>query len=254
MKGTPRACLAAEAVKARKSWHLLVAILGPLCQVGFLGLVCWYSEDRVRAFRPGFRFWVDLNAAAWNLLVMPLVAALVCDLGWDLDREAGAWRFLRAQPVPAWQLALAKGALLLGLMVASTLLLFAALPPVGLLLRRNPALLMGDLPSGWWLRLAGWSLLTLPAAVAFQSLLSLLRPGVWPALSAALAGTWLAQRALAAPLLGALLPWGLAAHTSIVFERWRALPWGLAPRSWILALGLGLLALLAFRAATRRRD
>ena len=50
------AFFAAERVKWRKSWLLVTAILAPLCQAGFLAIIFWFSESRVRMFKPGFGF------------------------------------------------------------------------------------------------------------------------------------------------------------------------------------------------------
>ena len=71
------------------------------------------------------------------------------------------------------------------------------------------------------------------------------------ALAVAVAGTWLAFRLVGASSLVQALPWGLAAHMSIVFERWRDLPWTQVPMG--LLLGGGLLALGTFD-FTRHRE
>jgi hypothetical protein len=246
-----RAALAAERVKARKSWHLLTALLCPLCQAGLLALLCWYSADRVRVFRPGFRFWLDLNFVAWNLALMPVLAALVCDLAWDLEREADPQGVRAAQPVSARDRYLAKALVNLGLLTGGTLLLALLVPALGLLLRRHPDLLMGPFPAALAGRHLAWSLLAPPAVVAFQTGLSRARGGSWPALGAALLGLGLSHRLVGATPLVALLPWGLAARADLAFERWRVLPWAWAPLSLAVAVTLALLG-AAWEA--RRRD
>ena len=65
-------CFRAERVKWRKSWMLLTALLAPLCQVGFLFIIFWFSESRIRMFKPGFQFWLELNFVTWNLMLMPI--------------------------------------------------------------------------------------------------------------------------------------------------------------------------------------
>ena len=241
-----RACFAAERVKWHKSWVLVVAALAPLCQLGFLGLLFWVSESRIRRFRPGFQFWLELNFVTWNLVVMPVVAALTCEISWEQEREARAWNRLLTLPIPRRTHYLVK-VLGHGTLVLSSLILFGlTLPLIGFLLQLKPELLMGPLPWKLLARFTGYSVLALLPVVAFQTWLSLRLPGFWISLAAALGGSWLAARLVGASLLIHLLPWGLAAHMGIVFERWRVLPWSKASLGLLLAAVLVLLGTLDF--------
>jgi hypothetical protein len=234
--------LRAERVKLRKSWPLLTALLAPFCQVAFLGVICWFSEDRMRAFRPGFRFWLELNYAAWNVLLMPVAAALLCALSWEQEREARAWNLLLVQPAPRHSHYLAKLAGHLGLILVSQALLVLLLPVAGWILRLNPALLMGPFPAAIWLRFAGYSILASLAVIAFQTWLSMRVPGLWPAMALALAGSWLALRWVDGSLLTQFLPWSFAGHMTIAFDRRRVLPWAHGLSSLVttaLLIGLG---------------
>ncbi|WP_306591446.1 ABC transporter permease [Geothrix sp. 21YS21S-4] len=231
---------AAERVKWRKSWLLLVTIVAPLCQVAFLGVVCWFSDARIRMFRPGFQFWVELNFIAWNLVVMPLTTALVSELSWEQEREARAWNHLWCQPFPRSAHFMVK---LVGHAVLAwgSLILFALLVVAGgYVLQTNSDLLMGSLPWPLFLRFLGYSALALLAIVAFHTWLSMWSPGLWLAVATAGIGSWLAVRMVGNSVAAQFLPWGLASQAMLLFERWRVLPWGYSPGALLLALGIAI--------------
>jgi hypothetical protein len=242
-------CFKAERIKWRKSWLLLAALLAPLCQTGFLAVIFWFSESRIRMFKPGFQFWLELNFVAWNLVVMPVVAALVCELSWEQEREARTWNLLLIQPVPRRTHYLVKALGHLSLILGSLALLAGLLLFGGFLLRNQPGLLMGPLPLGIFLRFTGYSALATAAVVTFQTWLSMRVPGLWVGLVAALAGSWFTQRLVGGSALVQLLPWGLAAHMAIMFERWRVLPWAYAVGSLLSACVMMILGAFDF---TRR--
>ena len=234
----------AELIKWHWSWTLVTALLAPLTQTIFLGVLFWYSEGRVQRFRPGFRFWVELNYAAWNLVVMPMAAALLIDLSWGQERDARTWRLLLTQPVPRSAHYLVKFASHLALLWLAQLLFALELPAVGALLCRNPLLLMGPLPWGLFLGLAAFSGLATTAVASFQTWFSLRVPSLWAALAVAAVGSWATVRLVGSSPLVPFLPWGMAAHMSLVFERLRPLAWGSALGCLTAAglfLGLGVL-------------
>lgn len=241
----------AERVKWRKSWLLVTAVLAPLCQTGFLAVIFWFSESRIRMFKPGFQFWLELNFAAWNLVVMPIVTALVCELSWEQEREARAWNLLLIQPVPRRTHYLVKVLSHLALILASLLLFAVMLLLGGLALQSRPGLLMGPLPLATFARFLGYSALALAAVAAFQTWLAMRIPGLWIGLAAALAGSWLTQRLVDGSALIQFLPWGLAAQATLVFERWRLLPWAHALGNLASA---GVLVLLGASDFTRRHE
>jgi hypothetical protein len=245
------ACFKAECVKWRKSWQFLTALLAPLCQTGFLAVIFWFSESRIRMFRPGFQFWLELNFVAWNLVVMPIVVALVCELSWEQEREARAWNLLLIQPVPRRTHYLVKVLGHLCLILASLALFAVLLLLGGFVLRNQPSLLMGPLPLAIFVRFTGYSALAIGAVVAFQTWLSMRIPGLWIGLAAALAGSWFTQRLVGSSALVQLLPWGLAVHMSIMFERWRVLPWAYALGNLLSA---GILVTLGVFDFTRRHE
>lgn len=245
------ACFGAERVKWRKSWLMLTAILAPVCLTGFLAVVFWFSEDRIRAFRPGFQFWLELNHVAWNLVVMPVAAALVCELSWEQEREARAWNLLLVQPVPRRVHYLVKVLSHLSLLLLAQALFAVLLLLGGFLLQNQPGLMMGPLPWAAFARFTAYSALASVAVVAFQTWLSMRVPGVWVGLAAALAGSWIALRLVGGTLLVQGLPWGMAAHMTLVFERWRHLPWSHALGSLV---GAGLWMALGTLDFTRRHE
>lgn len=243
------ACFRAERVKWRKSWLLVTAVLAPLCQVGFLWILFWFSENRIRRFVPGSMFWLELNFVAWNVVLVPVLAALLCELSWGQEREARAWNLSLIQPVPRHIHYLVKVLSHLSLVLLAQALLAGLLLLGAWLLRHQPGLLMGPLPWGLFLKFTGYSVLASAAVVAFQTWLSLRAPGFWTGLAGALGGTWLAVRLVGESQAVHLLPWGLAAHATLAFERWRVLPWAQAGLSLLSA---GLLVILGCWDFTRR--
>jgi hypothetical protein len=239
-----RQLLQAERVKLRKSWPLLTAILAPICLAGFLGVMVWFSGTRMHAFRPGFRFWLEVNYVAWNLILMPITAALIGDLSWQQERDARAWNLLLLQPQSRHAHYLVKVFSHLALLLLAEVLLAVLLTAGGYLLRINPQLEMGPLPLAILLRFAAYSALATVAVAAFQTWLSMRIPGLWVALAAALLGSWMVAHG-PSPLLQ-LLPWGLSGQMGLVFERWRVLPWPHVPGNLLAAAALVAVGALDF--------
>ncbi len=242
---------AAERVKWRKSWVLVAVVLAPICQVGFLGILFWFSESRLQMFKPGFQFWVELNFIAWNVIVMPITTALASELSWDQERLAKAWNRLLVQPFPWGAHFSVKLFGHLILMLGSLLLFAVFLPMVGFLLQTKVELYMGPMPSPFFLRFLGYSALALVPVVAFHTWLSMRVPGTWVACASALVGSWVSLRLVGSTQLMVLLPWGVAAQSSILFDRWRVLPWALAGAG--LAVG-ACLAVIGYWDFSRRRE
>lgn len=242
--------LKAEQVKWRKSWLLVTAVLAPLCQTGFLALIFWFSESRIRMFKPGFQFWLELNFVAWNLVVMPVMVALSCELSWEQEREARSWNLLLIQPTPRSTHFLVKVLGHLILAFGSLLILGVCLLLGGRLLQTKPGLFMGSLPLSNFLNLLGYSWFAVISVVAFHSWLSMRVPGFWVAIALGMAGSWFSLRLVGVSAMVQFLPWGLAAHTAIIFERWRMLPWTYTFSSLFVA---GILVVLGVLDFTRHR-
>jgi hypothetical protein len=201
-----------ERIKWRRSWATVAALLAPLCQVAFLGLIFWFSEIQADQLGPGFQVWYQINHAAWNLIFMPITVALVALLSWDQEEEAGAWKHLLIQPLPRHQHYLAK------LLSHTTLLLLAqaaftvALLLAGLLLRRHATYLtMGPPRFDLALRLALASFLAALPLVALHTWLSMRIRGVGVALGTALIGSLLTVLLQTLPWMR-LSPWSLASQ------------------------------------------
>jgi hypothetical protein len=242
------ALFAAERVKWRKSWLLVTAVLAPLCQTGFLAIIFWFSESRIRMFKPGLRLWLELNFVVWNLVVLPVITALICELSWEQEREARAWNLLLIQPVPRSTHYLVKALGHFFLILLAQMLFALSLLVLGLLLKSkpDPLMIMGHLHLSHLVHFLGYSVLASVALVAFHTWLSMRIPGLWIALAVALAGSWGALRLVGGPIWAQVLPWGLAAQMAIIFERWRVLPWTQVPLSLLLAAVLLVLGTLDF--------
>jgi hypothetical protein len=241
-----QACFRAERIKIRKSWMLLTAILAPLCQAGFLAVIFWFSDSRVRMFRPGYRFWLELNYATWAVVFMPIVAGLLAELSWEQEREARAWNHLLLQPFPRRTHYLVKALGHFALLALSQVLLLLGLLLLGRMLQSNRDLLMGPLPYGILTRFAGYSLLASIPVVTFHTWLSMRVPGLWISLAMAMGGSWLCVRLAGSTPWLQFLPWGLSAQLPTMFERWHVLPWKYLPGACLLACGLVFLGALDF--------
>ena len=234
----------AERIKWRWNWTLAAAILAPLTQAMFLAVLCWYSESRIRPLKPGLQFWLELNYGAWNLLLMPLLAALVCELSWGQEREARAWNQLLSQPLPRASHFLVKFVSHLGLLWLAQALLALATPALGALLRTHlDRHMMGPMPWVFLLRLTVFSALACMPVVALHTWLSMRMPGLWAGMAVALAGTWTALQLVGRSSLTALWPWGMSAQLSFILVRTRPLSWAcvlpsLAATGVILGLGI----------------
>ena len=239
-------CFRAERVKWRKSWMLLTALLAPLCQAGFLFIIFWFAESRVRLFKPGFQFWLELNFVTWNLMLMPIATALICDLSWEQEREARAWNLLLIQPMSRRTHYLVKALGHLVLVLVALAALASLLLLGGFILTANPGLLMGPLPLATFSRFLAYSILASLGVTAFHTWLSMRVPGIWMGLGTAILGSWLALRLAGVSSLVPVLPWGLSAQMAIVFERWRVLPWAQVPIGLLSAASLVALGSLDF--------
>ncbi|MBK9796788.1 MAG: ABC transporter permease [Holophagaceae bacterium] len=245
------ALFAAERVKWRKSWFMLAALLAPICQVGFIAVIFWFSESRIRLYKPGFRFWLELNFAAWNLVILPVAVALICDLSWEQEREARAWTLLLTQPVTRHAHYLVKALGHAVLVLISHVFFSVVLVILGYLLTTRPLLLMGPLPWQLLATFLGFSMLASLSMVAFHTWQSMRLPSLWVSLATALVGSWSAFQLVGVTPLLMGLPWGMAAQMSTIFERWRTLPWGQAPFSFAAALVLVVLGAFDFTRSHR---
>jgi hypothetical protein len=204
---------------------MLISVLSPICTAGFILGLFWFSDAVVTRFRPGYRFWLDLNFSAWNLIVLPITVAVVAEMSWEQDKDANAWRHLLHQPVPKICLYFAKLANNYLLFFSSIILLFVLLPIGGAILKLNEALPMGTLEIGLLFQYFLFSLAASIPLIAFQTWFSFRFHGPAMGLGIALAGTWGAMKLIGATHLVQFLPWGLASHSVSVFERWNKLPW-----------------------------
>jgi hypothetical protein len=209
---TPLAALfEGERIKWRRSWATVAAVLPPLCQLGFLFLIFWFSEIQADQLGPGFQVWYQVNHAAWNLIFMPVTVALVALLSWDQEEEAGAWKHLLLQPVPRHAHYLAKLLSHTALLLVSQVLFTGGLLLTGILLKRHATYLtMGPVRLDLALRLGGFSFLAALPLLGLHTWLSTRLRGVGLALGITLAGSLLTVLLLTKVAFARWLPWGLA--------------------------------------------
>jgi hypothetical protein len=216
---------------------MLIAVLSPICQVGFILALFWFSDAVVARNSPGYRFWLELNFAAWNLFVLPVIAAMAAELSWEQDRDAYAWRHLLHQPIPKINQYFAKLVNNLLLFIGTQLLLFVLLLLGGLILSLNKFLPMGSLGGHIQLFFSYFffSFLASIPVVVFQTWFSFRFPGPAIALGAALVGTWGGIKLTDSTFLLQFLPWGLSSQSATVFNRSNVLPWGYCFGAMVLA-------------------
>ncbi len=235
----------AECVKLRKNWPLVVAILAPMVQVGFLTVLIWFSEERVLIFRPGAWFWLEVNAMTWNLVVMPVVVALITHLSWSTEGEARAWNHVLIQPTPLRNHYLVKLLSHFMLLMIGWALLQILLPVGAWILGRNDrlALLMGPMPWVVYLRFGAYALAALLPLVVFQTWFSMRFSGLWGSLAVMAVGTWCGTQLSGREAWTGLFPWGLNGAMSMALERlvpipWDRVLWALLGSSIMVFLGL----------------
>lgn len=222
-----------ERIRLRRSWPLLVALVVPCTLVAFLGLIFWFSEDRVSQLGGGFQAWYQINFTVWTLFAMPMITAMIGVLAWEGELQAASWKHLFLQPVPRGAHFASKLMGQLSLALLSHLLLALCLLAGGWLIRKGaPGLDMGAVKAGLLVRLTGASLVASLPLVALHAWLPMRFRGLGISLIIALAGSWWGFRWAASSALGWLLPWGMASQ---VVAR------SLNPGGPILAMALGTL-------------
>lgn len=143
---------------------------------------------------------------------MPMLAALMGVLSWELEEEAGAWRHRRLQPIPRWAHFAAR-ALGLGSLVLLANLVFLVTVLVGGLLLRSGGLAI-DIEMGKAVyitvlfRLAGTSFVASIPLLALWVWLPTRLPGMGLNLVITLLGCLWAFRSASTSVFGMILPWG----------------------------------------------
>jgi lantibiotic transport system permease protein len=216
----------AERIKWRRNWLLVLALLIPVCQVFFLFEIFWFSEVQVNRMGPGFPAWYFINHSAWNVMFMPILAALVAALSWEMEEDCAAWKHLLLQPINRSAQYVAKLVSHLALLGLAQVLFASLLLLGGLLLRsRVPNLQMGPVHPELVVTLTLASLLALLPVVSLHTWLSTRFPGVMSALVTTLGGTWLTLHLAGTTSLVYGSPWFAASQASELVQRSGHLPW-----------------------------
>jgi hypothetical protein len=225
----------AERIKWRKSWSLLLALLAPICQTGFLFTLAWFSEAQMKQFKPGFQFWLEVNYLTWGLVMMPMLTALISELSWGLEEESKAWDHLLFQPVSRRTHYLTKIVSHFSLLSVSQILLAIFVVLAGFVLRINPRLGMGEMPWQALISFGGFAFLASISLVAFHTWFSVRVSGLGVGLAAALVGTWLSVRLADVSFVAQIAPWGMASQLAHIIDRSKHLPWVLFLGSLVCA-------------------
>lgn len=236
-----------ERIKWRRSWASVAAILPPLCQVGFLLLIFWFSEIQADILGPGFQVWYQVNHAAWNIIFMPITVALVTLLSWEQEETAGAWKHLLIQPVPRRAHYLAKLLSHSALLLISQVVFSAALVLSGILLNQHASYLsMGPQRLDLAFRLALFSFLAALPLLGLHTWMSTRLRGVGLALATTLVGSLLTTLLVARVPLARWLPWSLASQGVYLGVNGVKGAWGLLLGALLLAALLAILGTLDF--------
>lgn len=207
--------LRVEGIKLRRSWPVLIAVLAPVCQFLFLFLIFRFSEDRVGLIGQGFEVWYRVHFLVWNFFFLPILAALLTALSWELEEDAGTWRHMLVQPVPRQVHFMVKIVSQIALVWLAQGLLLVLLLLGGLLLRvQAPLLEMGASRPEILLRLSLESIVAACPLVAFHTWLSMRFRGLGVSLVMAGGGSWVTAQLIGQTWVAQLLPWGLASGVS----------------------------------------
>jgi len=227
----------AERIKWRWNWATALAVITPFSQVLFLFIFYWFLEERLEQTWSGFPDWYQINGNAWNLFFMPIMAAFIPSISWDLEEAAGRRRGLFLQPCSCVSHYVVKLASHLSLILFSQILFFILLYLAGITLRHFvPLLRMGPAHGDMFFRLAGASTLACLPLIALQTWVSANFKGLMVSLVTAVAGTWATTQLVGFVLLN-LSPWGLATRAVAISTENQG---ALLP----LALGAALCAVL----------
>ncbi len=231
----------AERIKWRWNWATALALITPFSQVLFLFIFYWFLEERVERTWSGFPAWYQVNGNAWNLFFLPIMAAFIPSISWDLEDAAGKRRGLFLQPCSAVSHYVVKLASHLSLILFAQLLFFILLYLAGITLRHYvPLLRMGPTQGDMLLRLAAASTLACLPLVALQTWVAGNFKGLMTGLVVAIAGTW-ATTQLAGSFWLNLSPWGLATQAVPISTQGQG---ALLPLALSAILGSILLAVL----------
>lgn len=129
-----RSMFAAEYLKLRRSRLYDLAIVAPMAPAGLSLLIGLVAEMKPPE---GANLWAALAMPAtdvWSLLMLPFLIALQTALQSNIETASVQWKHLYALPISRARLYLVKSAVLLSLMIVSSLVLFVSLLIAGVAL------------------------------------------------------------------------------------------------------------------------
>ncbi len=128
--------LYAETLKLKRTLALLLVLIAPLA-VAFLQFMAYLTRRPMITEITG-DLWIRLtinDLVLWSLLMLPLFISLETALLSGLEHGSKTWKQIYAMPVPRWTIYAAKQIVAMGLIGASTLVLYVLIIATGLALR-----------------------------------------------------------------------------------------------------------------------
>ncbi len=128
--------LYAETLKLKRTLALLLVLVAPVA-VAFLQFMAYLTRRPMITEIQG-DLWIRLtinDLVLWSLLMLPLFISLETALLSGLEHGNKTWKQIYAMPVPRWTIYAAKQLVTMGLIGASTLVLYVLIIATGLALR-----------------------------------------------------------------------------------------------------------------------
>lgn len=231
---------AAECLKWRRDWTILVTFIAPISQVGTILFITWNTADRNIWLGSGFINWYKINFIAWNIVVMPITVAMIVTLSWDLEKKFGTWNHLLVMPSTPLIHFISKLLNHISLTIISLILLDVSIITTGLIQK----LFLPDPPMGHM----HINMLLNYTIYSFFSALPIINLFAWASfrttslginLSITLTGSWLSFKFLEMRSFICFSPWGLAAQVTQISYNY------ILPSTWMYTCS-GLLILILF--------
>ena len=237
------AAFLAETIKLRRSLAILLCAAAP-AMVALLGAMILLDHDGPLPWAA----YAGNLAGLWAFFMLPMTVTALTVLVAQLEHGPRFWNHLLALPVPRWRIYAAKAAIVLLLVAAMSLALWALIPLSGWLADalKPGAQLTGSFDAAGTLRLLATMFAGAVLLVALQLWAALRFRSFVPPLVLGIGGTFVAVAATGAKL-GAYFPWLLPTN-ALAANPGRA--------AFAIGLGFwgGLLMLAAMLWALSRRE
>ncbi len=143
--------LSAESLKLKRTLALWMVLIAPLTVVILNFLMLW--QRGASYLLEADSAWISLAhnmTTFWALLMLPLYVTLETSLLGGVEHNSQQWKHLYALPLPRWSIYAAKWLISLGLVAASTIVLWLGTIACGLLLSVvEPSIELGGSIPAW---------------------------------------------------------------------------------------------------------